>query len=246
MSTIAYLSDKTGEEIHTFTLGEGVDIELIWDERIPDVFYPEKEYPEKHAYVTIPDTAMKYEYVGVKVQFFKEEEARIDSQNVLQFKKTNYSTFANNYGKIISYAKEATEKNEDIDITETLNAGTRSGWREYTAPNNNKSSDSDDGTIYLYCGNNTNGDLAQVFHGSSLWIFDSIRINEDCSQKYATNLPEGSTIKLYNQDGTYYAERTIGYDQLKGFRIVITAYAVQGDIPAAEAKTALINMIKGN
>jgi len=48
----------------------------------------------------------------------------------------------------------------------------------------------------------------KVIHGSELMIFDSIKINKDCSQKISccSNL-EKSGIWLYNQDGTKYAKK---------------------------------------
>lgn len=247
MSTIAYLSDKDGEEIHKFTLGEGVDIELIQDTAEPDMFYPEKEYPEKHASVKIPNTAMEYEYVGVKVQFFTEKETTVNSQQALMFDKTSYSDFSRDYGKIISYSKEASEI---TGASGTMDSETRKGWVEYVDSNSVSSKDSENGTIYLYYGVNENGTtgdtLAKVRHDSELMIFDSIKINKDCNQKYPVTLPEGSHILLYNQDGTEYVERVIGNDQLKGFRVVVTAYAVQGDIDATDAESSLVSLIENN
>lgn len=252
VSTIAYLSDKDGEEVHKFTLGEGVDIELIQDTAEPDVFYPEKEYPEKHASVQIPDTAMEWEYVGVKVQFFKEVETTVRNQQALKFKEISYSEFSNDYGKITSYDKAASVMNP-AEETETLKLETRKGWVEYVDTTTTaaiKSRDSENGTIYLYYGVNEDGDtdntLAKVKHGSELMIFDSIKINADCDQKYSVGLPNGSQIQLYNQDDTPYVIRIIGNDQLKGFRIIVTAYAVQGNIEAEEAEKALISLIEQN
>ncbi len=241
VSTIAYLSDEDGEEVHTFTLGEGVDIELIQDTAEPEEFYPEKEYPEKAASVEIPITAMEYEYVGVKVQFFTELETAINSQQALIFNQTAYSDFSQHYGKLISYSESGTVLNQ---TSGTLDSETRNGWVEYVDASSNQSRDSEKGTIYLWCGD---GDtLAKVKHGSKLMIFDSIRINKDCDQKYPVSVPIGSEILLYNQDGTLYTKRVIGDGQLKGFRIVVTAYAVQGDIDAADAKTALVSLIENN
>lgn len=242
VSTIAYLSDKDGEEVHKFTLGEGVDIELIQDTAEPEEFYPEKEYPEKAASVKIPDTAMEYEYVGVKVQFFTEKETMVDNQQALMFNETSYSDFSKNYGKIISYSKEASQMNQTEG---TLDLETRKGWVEYS-----DSKKDSKGTIYLYYGVKEDGNigdtLSKVIHGSELMIFDSIKINKDCSQKYPVAVSGESGIWLYNQDGTKYAKRIIGENQLKGFRIVVTAYAVQGDIDASDAESSLVALIKNN
>lgn len=242
VSTIAYLSDTDGEEVHKFTLGEGVDIDLIQDTAEPEVFYPEKEYPEKHASVKIPATAMEYEYVGVKIRFYTEKEATVNSQQALMFDKTSYSDFSRDYGKIISYSKKASEMSQ---TSGALDSETRKGWVAY-----NNSKDDSNGTIYLYYGvkeDGTTGDtLAKVSHDSELMIFDSIKINKDCNQKYPVTLPEGSHILLYNQDGTEYVERVIGNDQLKGFRIVVTAYAIQGDIDATAAESSLVSLIENN
>lgn len=250
VSTIAYLSDKDGEEEHKFTLGEGVDIDLIQDTAEPEEFYPEKEYPEKHASVKIPDTAMEYEYVGVKVQFFTEKVDYINNENALKFVGTSYSDFSRDYGKIISYSEEAS----NLNVTSgTMNKETRTGWKEYEDPATGKSSKSTNGTIYLYYGvkaDNTTGDeLTKVLHGSELMIFDSIRINETCSQTYPPNtVTSGDPIKLYHQDNNDVGDAITRYiyeDQLKGFRIVVTAYAVEGDIDPGEAEKTLVSMITG-
>lgn len=264
MSTIAYLSDTDGEEVHTFTLGEGVDVELIQDTAEPEEFYPEKEYPEKHASVKIPDTAMEYEYIGVKVQFFTEVETTIKDQQALQFKKTSYSDFSKEYGTIISYSKEASEpaitsETDSKSNTETMDLETRIGWKEYEDSNGKKSRDSADGTIYLYYGVKQDGNqkpitgdtLTKVKHDSEWMLFDSIKVNKNCDQKYSVPLPEGSEIQLYNQsegneEPVLYTTRVIRNDQLKGFRIVVTAYAVQGDINPDEAEQAIISLIKKN
>lgn len=257
VSTIAYLTGEDGEKIHEFTLGNGVDIELIQDTQEPAVFYPEKEYPEKHASVKIPsDVGIDYEYVGVKVQFFTEETGQyINNENALRFAKTSYFDFSKDYGKIISYSEEATNLNVSSG---TMNKETRMGWKEYVDSTNGKTSNSEDGTIYLYygvkmddfTGTNVTGDkLAQVAKGTELMIFDSLRINKDCSQTYPLNLMrEGDPpMKLYDYDSnTKYIERYVYNDQLKGFRIVVTAYAIQGDIDAGDAETALVELIKNN
>lgn len=250
VSTIAYLSDEDGEEVHTFTLGEGVDIELIQDTAEPEEFYPEKEYPEKAASVKIPDTAMEYEYVGVKVQYFTEKVDYINNENALKFVGTSYSDFSRDYGKIISYSEEAS----NLNVTSgTMNKETRTGWKEYEDPTRGKTSESTNGTIYLYYGVNGNGDtgnrLATVLHGSELMIFDSIRINEKCNQTYPPNtVTSGDPIKLYHQDNNDVENAITRYiykDQLKGFRIVVTAYAVEGDIDPGEAEKTLVSMITG-
>lgn len=257
VSTIAYLSDKAGEETHQFTLGKGVDIELIQDTAEPEEFYPEKEYPEKAASVKIPlDTAMEYEYVGVKVQFFTEKTAYINNENALKFVGTSYSVFSGDYGKIISYSEEAS----NLNVTSgTMNKETRIGWKEYEDSVDGKTSESSDGTIYLYygvktdsnTGNNITGDeLTKVLHGSELMIFDSIRINKTCSQTYPPNtVGSGDPIKLYHQDNNSAENAITRYiykDQLKGFRIVVTAYAIQGDIEPDVAETSLVELIKNN
>lgn len=252
VSTIAYLSDTDGEEVHKFTLGEGVDIELIQDTAEPEEFYPEKEYSEKHASVKIPkDTAMEYEYVGVKVQYFMEKETQKNGTQILQFQEIAYSSsnadsFSDKYGKIFSDAKKTPFQENDVNQTKAdLRSGTRNGWVEY-----NDSSKAKNGTVYLYYGLKEDGttgtELAKVKHGSRLWIFDSIIINQDCKEKYAVSLLAGDTIDLYDQYENYYATRAISDDKLKGFRIVVTAYAVQGDIDAEEAKTSLVSLIENN
>ena len=251
MSTIAYLSDKDGEEIHKFTLGEGVDIILEQDTSDPEEFYPEKEYPQKHASVIIPATAMEYEYVGVKVQFFTEDETIVNGQCALKFVETSYLDFSRDYGKIISYPEKAsnlnvTSGNKSVEV--------RTGWKEYEDPTNGKTSESTDGTIYLYYGvnadDNTGDTLTKVLHGSELMVFDSIKINENCNQKYLPNTVEaGAPIKLYHQDNDREENAITRYiykDQLKGFRIVVTAYAVEGDIAPDVAETSLVELIKNN
>ena len=256
VSTIAYLSDKDGVEIHRFTLGEGVDVDLIQDTAEPEEFYPEKEYPEKRAMVKIPDTAMEYEYIAVKVQFFTEKEierisgfslfsaSRSTTTNALQFVGTSYSDFSKDYGKLKSYPEVAT--NTAI-ASGSMISGTRPGWKVYGETRN-----SENGTLYLYYGEKydngtdkviTGDTLTKVEHGSELMLFDSIKINKDCDEKYPCAVPEG--IELYDQNGVLYTTRIIQDDQLKGFRIVVTAYAVQGDIKPEEAQNALVQMMNG-
>lgn len=253
VSTIAYLSDRDGVQIHQFTLGEGVDVELTQDTGDPEEFYPGKEYPEKAAKITIPTTAMEYEYLAVKVQFFTEQEVQtpssvslfrmraLSTSNVLQFVEMPYNEFLNRYGTLQSYPEVAS--NTAI-ASNPMVSGTRKGWREYGG-----SSGMSDGTLYVYCGVDDNGNtgtaLEKVKHGSELMLFDSIKINDNCNEKYSVDLPKGSELELYNQDGTLYGTRIISDDQLKGFRIVVTAYAVQGDIGAEEAQNALVQMMNG-
>lgn len=253
MSTIAYLSDKDGEQIHQFTLGEGVEVDLLQDTRDPDEFYPGKEYPEKAARVSLPTTAMEYEYVGVKVQFFTEKEVQSPStynlfqmksrsaSNVLQFVKMSYDDFSSRYGTLQSYPEVAANTS---NASGAMVAGIRKGWREYGG-----SCGISDGSLYVYCGvdenGNTGNSLKTVKHGSELMLFDSIKINDTCNEKYSVDLPKGSELELYNQDGSKYGTRIISDDQLKGFRIVVTAYAVQGDIGAEDAQDAMVKMMNG-
>ena len=69
--TYAYLQSHTEEVTNTFTLGEGVKVELEHESGLHEDFTPGMEY-DQPATVIVPSTAMDQEYIAVKVEFFAE------------------------------------------------------------------------------------------------------------------------------------------------------------------------------
>lgn len=251
--TVAYLRDKTDEKTHTFTLGTNVDVCLTQKEDTNITAEPDREYPDLKATVKIPSSAMSKEYIAVKVFFYEEEEKEDTGQKYLKYNPISYETFQNQYGDLYSYNKaglDAIEKTEN----ETTRAGCRSDW---ILDNDTKTLNT--GAVFYYRETATGTEIAPVTHAAmserNVIVFDSVRLRNDYSKTYNFVQNAGITfpteLPLYEENnttlsGSHTTIRIKSKDQLKGFKIVVCAYAVQGNIDAGAAKTALKNLADSN
>ena len=248
--TVAYLRDKTDEKTHTFTLGESVDIVLKQDENPNITAEPNREYPDLKATVKIPSSAMSKEYIAVKVFFYEEEEKEDTGQKYLKYKPISYKTFKQQYGDLYSYDKPGLDAIGQVG-NETTRAGCRSDWILDSTTENNTA-----GAMFYYKGVATGTAIEPVGHDSnsekSVIVFDSVRLKQDFELKYSlaqnanASFPLG--LPLYDENGNKLPDdrKIQNKDQLKGFKIVVCAYAVQGNIEIDAAKTALHDLAVTN
>ena len=248
--TVAYLRDKTDEKTHTFTLGESVDIVLKQDENPNITAEPNREYPDLKATVKIPSSAMSKEYIAVKVFFYEEEEKEDTGQKYLKYKPISYKTFKQQYGDLYSYDKPGLDAIGQVG-NETTRAGCRSDWILDSTTENNTA-----GAMFYYKGVATGTAIEPVAHDSnsekSVIVFDSVRLKQDFELKYSlaqnanASFPLG--LPLYDENGNKLPDdrKIQNKDQLKGFKIVVCAYAVQGNIEIDAAKTALHDLAVNN
>lgn len=237
--TWAYLRDKTDEKTHTFTLGQGVDILLTQAEDVDIKIIPGKEYSQLKAMVSIPASAMEKEYIATKVLFFREKETMINGKISLQYEPISYADFKKDYGEICSYSQEGID---DIAAVGTTSTGCRTDWTLDASSEQDKT-----GSVFYYTGNNTDGSVASVLHDKKIVVFDSVKMKSDYDLKYTTAVSSAGQIGLYDETGKFLKDRTIVNDgQLQGFKIVVCAYAVQGNISKEQGKEALENLVKSN
>lgn len=248
--TVAYLRDKTDEKTHTFTLGESVDIVLKQDENPNITAEPNREYPDLKATVKIPSSAMSKEYIAVKVFFYAEEEKEDTGQKYLKYKPISYETFKQQYGDLYSYDKPGLDAIGQVG-NETTRAGCRSDWILDSTTENNTA-----GAMFYYKGVATGTAIEPVAHDSnsekSVIVFDSVRLKQDFELKYSlaqnANASFPISLPLYDENGNKLPDdrKIQNKDQLKGFKIVVCAYAVQGNIEIDAAKTALHDLAVNN
>ena len=248
--TVAYLRDKTDEKMHIFTLGTNVDVCLTQKEDTNITAKPDQEYPDLKATVTIPSSAMSKEYIAVKVFFYEEEEKEDTGQKYLKYKPISYETFQQQYGDLYSYDKPGLDAIGQVG-NETTRAGCRSDWILDSTTENNTA-----GAMFYYKGVATGTAIEPVAHDSnsekSVIVFDSVRLKQDFELKYSlaqnANASFPISLPLYDENGNKLPDdrKIQNKDQLKGFKIVVCAYAVQGNIDAGAAKTALKNLADSN
>ena len=248
--TVAYLRDKTDEKTHTFTLGTNVDVCLTQKEDTNITAEPNREYPALKATVTLPSSAMPREYIAVKVFFYEEEEKEDTGQKYLKYKPISYKTFKQQYGDLYSYDKPGLDAIGQVG-NETTRAGCRSDWILDSTTENNTA-----GAMFYYKGVATGTAIEPVAHDSnsekSVIVFDSVRLKQDFELKYSlaqnanASFPLG--LPLYDENGNKLPDdrKIQNKDQLKGFKIVVCAYAVQGNIEIDAAKTALHDLAVNN
>ena len=251
--TVAYLRDKTDEKTHTFTLGTNVDVCLTQKEDTNITAEPNREYPALKATVTLPSSAMPREYIAVKVFFYEEEEKEDTGQKYLKYKPISYETFQQQYGDLYSYDKPGLDAIGQVG-NETTRAGCRSDW---ILDNDTKTLNT--GAVFYYRETATGTEIAPVTHAAmsarNVIVFDSVRLRNDYSKTYNfvqnTGITFPTDLPLYEENdttlsGLHTTIRIKSKDQLKGFKIVVCAYAVQGNIDAGAAKTALKNLVDSN
>ena len=222
--TYAYLQSHTEEVTNTFTLGEGVKVELEHESGLHEDFTPGMEY-DQPATVIVPSTAMDQEYIAVKVEFFAEVQG--DDGN-LTLTKINNADFLDSYAHFQSYALSG-------GVADTTNAskqtGARTGWTE----------DENNPEIFYYGElGDGNMQLTQVSSGTSITFFDQIKVNDP--YKHVYSMSDNATIQevdLTVADEYKYIvsdeTRELKKGQLVTFHTVVSAYAVQGDISSEQA-----------
>ena len=218
--TLAYLQSHTKEVINTFTLGEGVEVELEHDSGLNKDFSPGFEY-DKPAIVKIPTTVMDWEYIAVKVEYYVEEQG-LDGNLTLRKIEDN-NTFLSSYAYLQSYQIDGSSD----DIENALKVqGTRNGW--YT----------EDNRIFYYgIKNEENLELTKVNAGENIVVFDQIKVCNPYPQMY-TIANDNPILTKNGIDGGVLPDKSVSKivkGQLETFHTVVTAYAVQGDISTEQA-----------
>ena len=217
--TLAYLQSHTEEVVNTFTLGEGVDIELEHNTDENEIFIAGKEY-DKLAQVIVPETAtVNTEYVAVKIEYFVEKQEQDGNLTLVQI---DNQEFLDSYAYIQSYDVSGTT----TDITGVLKSkGTRNDW--YT----------EDGKIYYYGTKDGDGKLRlkSVIPGTTITVFDQIKVQEPYNHIYDIAIEEPTLTKVQNEEIVTIKVPSIKKGQLETFHTIVTAYAVQGDISTEQA-----------
>lgn len=219
--TLAYLQSHTEDATNTFTLGDGVEIELEHDSNLHEDFTPGLEY-DMPAKVKIPDTAMDWEYIAVKIEYYVEKQG--PDGNLTLKKIDDNNTFLNEYAKLQSYDA----KGDSIATAGAIKvAGTRKGW----TTNDNK--------FFYYGEKSANGtmQLTKVSSGASITVFDQIKINDPYIHVYSIEKmnPSLNTDMVTMAGIAASSVSEIKKDQLETFHTVVTAYAVQGNISNEQA-----------
>ena len=230
--TWAYLQHQTDDVINTFTFGTGVELELnepkyMQDER-RNAFTPGMLI-DKDPTVLVPENAMEEEYIAVVVKYYKE----VVKDDTIILEEISYEQFKADYATIYSFSKNGSvtdgklsiskEKEEDYDVVE----GIREGW--VTNDNN---------VFYYGTYNGRNVLLTPVTTGSSITLFDKVKILEDYDHVYE----KAGTYKV-TKNGEFQWNKTVSKGQLVGFQIDVTAYAVQGNLPSDEGIKALEELL---
>lgn len=222
--TLAYLQSHTEDATNTFTLGDGVEIELEHDSTLHEDFTPGMEY-DMPAKVKIPDTAMDWEYIAVKIDYYVEEQG--PDGNLILKKIDDNKNFLDEYAKLQSYNVDGKDENT---AGVAKQEGTRDGW--FTTEDGNKNK------IYYY-GSNIGGtmQLTKVSSGSSITVFDQIKINDPYEHVYSIEKenPSLNTDVATMAGIAANSVSEIKKDQLETFHTVVTAYAVQGNISNEQA-----------
>lgn len=200
-ATLAYLKSMTGEEISTFTVGNGVAIELEeveYDKDTKKDAFTAGAIISKDPTVFIPASGMEKEYVAVTVDYVIEKEVA----GAIVETHVTYEQFKNTYATIASYSNA---EKTDIEL-DRLNAG----WVTI-----------DNYKTFYYGTCNADKDaitaLTPLVKGTKATVFDKIVIK----QPYPVYT---DTIDQNHRK-----------EQLVNFKILIQAYAVQGDLTVPQA-----------
>lgn len=262
--TLAWLRYRTDEAINTFTLGDGVKIEL--EEKKYDTEENKKRREEftpgmlldKDPTVYIPEVETD-EYIAVVVRYYIEE---VDyNTKEITLKEVNYNKFKE-YATLHSFKEVkagGTVTGSVISAEEEklykLGDGIRNGWVH--DPNyrifyyGSVKGNSNSSTIDL---NVTSEDVefTSVTSGAAITLFDKVKVskaydryNKDFNEeKYRYKNTDDYILKkvINGTIENQVVHKTKG--QLKGFRINICAFAVQGNVSSMEGKKALNGLIE--
>lgn len=270
VGTLAWLRYRTDDAVNTFTLGAGVKVELKEEkyekqenlDRVAD-FTPGMLL-DKDPTVYIPTGASVEEYIAVTVRYYIEH---VDyATKTIKYEEVPYETFQD-YATIWSFQSFQTVTggavatgsgviSSEEEKNYNLADGFRNGWvhdsnyrifyygsttKDYPLVATDSAIDEFDDVIFT-----------PVTSGAAITLFDKVEVSKNYDRyskgfnedKY--RYTEKDTYKytcIYNgeeKSGT--VDKTKG--QLKGFRIDVSAYAVQGNIDAKTAKEQLNGLIE--
>lgn len=262
IGTLAWLRWRTPEAINTFTLGNGVKIELKEEK------YEKEENQKRVANFTpgmlldkdptvyIPAVKMD-EYIAVVVRYYIEE---VGENNTIQLKEVSYKEFTEDYAEIQSFKETVTGGDISGSVISSadeknykLVEGFRKGWVH-----------DEECRVFYYGGvkgsadkpvvttDSTTDDIAftSVTSGAAITLFDKVKVSPKYNRFYDTSTAF-SFDKYRYHEGDYIDLRCSPdpktkkkEGQLKGFQIDIAAYAVEGNnTSTAEGKKFLNDLI---
>lgn len=262
--TLAWLRYRTDEAINTFTLGDGVKIKL--EEKKYDTEENKKRREEftpgmlldKDPTVYIPEVETD-EYIAVVVRYYIEE---VDyNTKEITLKEVNYNKFKE-YATLHSFKEVKTGGivtgsviSAEEEKLYKLGDGIRNGWVH--DPNyrifyyGSVKGNSNSSTIDL---NATSEDVefTPVTSGAAITLFDKVKVSK-AYDRYNKDFTEEKY--RYKNTDDYILKNVINgtienqvvhkaKGQLKGFRINICAFAVQGNVSSMEGKKALNGLIE--
>lgn len=177
--TLAFLTDKTEKRKNTFTIGNGVKIQLeepLYDLNTKGYQYSPNEVLDKDPTVVIPSDAMEKEYIAAVVEYYidKDGDGAYES-------KISYNEFRD-------YASIGSIMNEIFISDQPQN-----GW--FSVDNNET-------FFYGKGGNDKIEALVPVENGNKYRIFDKVKINanvpryKENTKKYIKNQPVAFRIDV--------------------------------------------------
>lgn len=269
VGTLAWLRYRTPEAINTFTLGEGVKIELKEEKydkeenlnRVAN-FTPGMLL-DKDPTVYIPAVEMN-EYIAVTVRYYIEE---VVEDNIIELREVKYNEFQN-YAEIYSFKESVTGgavagsviSSEEEKSYKSPEPGFREGWVY-----------NQDRSVFYYSfvtgsavkpivtTNPAVDDVAfkSVTSGAAITLFDKVKVSSKYNRYFDTTTTfEFDKYRYHEGTYTYREPRPSSYPQevhksegqLKGFRIDVCAYAIlaEDNTTTEKAKTDLNKLIQGH
>lgn len=268
IGTLAWLRYRTDEAINTFTLGEGVKIDLKEEKYDTEENKKRREeftpgmMLDKDPTVYIPEVEMD-EYIAVVVRYYIEE---VDyNTKEIKLKEVNYNKFKE-YATLHSFKEVKTggtvtgsvisSKEEELY---KLGDGIRNGWvhdPDYRIFYYGSAKDNSNGNTIDSNGAIEDVNFTPVTSGAAITLFDKVKVskaydryNKDFNEeKYRYKITEKFTMEDRIVVGDTTETKIIEVEkkkgQLKGFHINICAFAVQGNVSSAEGKKALNGLIE--
>ena len=257
IGTLAWLRWRTPEVENTFTLGNGVKVELeekkYWEEKNQERVknFTPGMLLDKDPTVCIPEEVKVDEYIAATVRYYIEE---VDyTKNTIQLKEVSYNDFEK-YAEIYSFAEAKGRSGESVSGSSEISTkdeskydlkkGIRNGWvhdENYrifyygVVSNSAIKTKSEVSTTVSTTGYNDDIEFTSVTSGAAITLFDKVKIAKAYDRygqgfefdKYRYKAGEYTYIDI---DGKESAGVLKTEGELRGFKIVITAYAVQGNI----------------
>lgn len=262
VGTLAWLRYRTPEEVNTFTMGKGVKIELKEEKFDKDENQERvKEFTpgmmlDKDPTVYIPSVEMD-EYIAVAVRYYIEE---VYDNDKIRLKEVSYEEFKD-YATIYSFMK--TKSGESVTgsvISEEENyeppsEGFRNGWvpdQDYRIFYYGTVTGADANPVVTSNSAIEKVELQKVTSGDAITLFDKVEVSNSYDRYYNE---EFNFNKYRYRKGTYTIEENVEgtvrastvtktEGQLKGFRIHVCAYAVQGNTDSKIGIENLNNLIE--